>query len=82
MERTETLLILFIKPIYKIYILCPLSVNDISGDEFLLRETQVLYQGVNMQCDTQGISCASHYLWHAVFSAASPSQQRIFSRFK
>lgn len=55
--KKKTLPILFIKPIYKIYILCPLSANDISVDEFLFRETQILlYQGVNMQCDTQGLA--------------------------
>lgn len=51
MERKK-ILILFIKPTCKIYILCPISASDISVDEFLFRETQILlYQGVNMQCD-------------------------------
>lgn len=55
--KKKTLLILFIKPIYKIYIPCPLSANDTSVDEFLFRETQILlYRGVNMQCDAQGLA--------------------------
>lgn len=51
------LLLLFIKPIFKIYILCPISASDISVDEFLFREMQILlHQGVNIQCDTWGLT--------------------------
>lgn len=55
--KGKKILILFIKPTCKIYILCPISASDISVDEFLFRETQILlHQGVNMQCDTWGLT--------------------------
>lgn len=56
MERKK-LLILFIKPIYKIYVICPLSANGIAVDEFLFRKTEILlYQEVNTQNDTRGLA--------------------------
>lgn len=55
--KNKVILTSLMKLIYKIHVLHPLSANDISVDEFLFRETQILfYQGVNMQHDTQGFT--------------------------
>lgn len=55
--KNKVILTSLMKLIYKIHVLHPLSANDISVDEFLFRETQILfYQGVNMQHDTQGLT--------------------------
>lgn len=55
--KEKKLLILFIKPIYKIYVICPLSANGIAVDEFLFRKAEILlYQEVNTQNDTRGLA--------------------------